>query len=303
MDTSDMFESKESKVVEGDQNINEASAPSSISATKIYLREIGYSPLLTAKEEIDLARKVQKGNKKARKQMIESNLRLVVSIARQYFTSGMDLLDLIEEGNIGLIRAVEKFDPEMGFRFSTYATRWIRQAIERAIMNQSRTIRLPVHVAQELQSYRKSARELAKKLNHQPTTSELTKVINKPEAEVRRVMSLDNSTVSIDAPMFGENNTTFADIVIDENNIDPAQQIQDDAIIVLVDEWLGRLNELQKEVIARRFGLCGYEKSTLKEISKVMKVNSEKVRQLQNFGLHRLRSIMCDCGISREIIR
>ena len=304
MSVDSVVNNKEDGNAEGRQNIAESSPKSSVDASKLYLQEIGYSPLLTAKGEIDLARKVQKGDKKARKKMIESNLRLVVSIARQYFASGMDLLDLIEEGNIGLIRAVEKFDPEMGFRFSTYATRWIRQAIDRSIMNQSRTIRLPIHVAQELQSYRRKIRELAKKLDHKPTNKELTKAINKPEAEIQRVMSLDNNTISIDAPMFGEDkNTTFADVIADKNNIDPLQKIEDEDIIMLVDKWLNQLSSLQKEIIARRFGLCGYERSTLKEVGKSMKINGEKIRQVQNMGLKKLRGIMFDYGVSKEIIR
>jgi RNA polymerase nonessential primary-like sigma factor len=201
------------------------------------------------------------------------------------------------------MHAVEKFNPELGFRFSTYATRWIRQAVERAIMNQSRTVRLPIHIAHELQSYRKLARELAKTLDRPPTTKELTEVINKPEAEVHRVMNLDNNTVSIDVPFDEESNTTFADVVIDENNVDPVQQIQDEAVIKLVDRWLEKLSELQKEVISRRFGLDGYEKSTLKEISAAIKVNCEKVRQIQNFGLRKLRNIAHNYGVSGEFIK
>lgn len=278
-------------------------AKAAVDNTKLYLSEIGGSPLLTAKEEVRLARLIRKNNAKARQRMITSNLRLVVNIAKHYFNSGLDLLDLIEEGNLGLIHAVEKFDPELGFRFSTYATRWIRQAIERAIMNQGRTVRLPIHVAQELQSYRKLSRELAKTLCHQPTINEITKAVRKPESEVRRVMSLDNNIVSIDASVNDEdNNKTFADTMVDENNIDPAQQIQDDTVVCLVDQWLSRLSELPREVIARRFGLCGYEKSTLVEISKAVKVNCEKVRQIQNFGLRKLRNTAQSCGISHELI-
>jgi len=282
----------------------EGESTKAVDVTKLYLHEIGLSPLLTAQEELDLARKAQQGDAKARQKMIESNLRLVVNIAKHYFNSGMDLLDLIEEGNLGLMRAVEKFDPDLGFRFSTYATRWIRQMIERAIMNQGRTVRLPVHVAQELQSYRKLTRELAKTLDHEPTSEDLTKVVHKPASEIRRVMALDNTTVSIDAPLFGEDSkTNFADFMIDESNVDPAQQIQDDAVVCLVDQWLAKLGDLPREVIARRFGLCGYEKSTLKEISEIMKVNSEKVRQIQNAGLRKLRTILHGHGISRESVR
>jgi len=314
MAKNDIFEDKEDDFIADEANqedretytqeevVKEVTTPA-IDNTKMYLQEIGGSPLLTAKEEVALSRKARKGNQKARQKMIVSNLRLVVNIAKHYFNSGLDLLDLIEEGNLGLMHAVEKFDPEMGFRFSTYATRWIRQTIERAIMNQGRTIRLPIHVAQELQSYRKLSRELTKNLHHQPTIGDLTKVVHKPEIEIQRIMNLDNSTVSIDAPMFGEdNNASFADVMVDEKNIDPVQQIQDEAIVCLVDRWMDRLGELPREVIARRFGLCGYEKSTLKEISEVINVNCEKVRQIQNLGLRKLLSIVQGCGISHEII-
>lgn len=312
-----IFEDKKDNVVadEADQETDDTAADTegkaaefeptpAIDNTKIYLHEIGGLPLLTAKEEVDLSRKAQKGNQRARQKIIVSNLRLVVNIAKRYVNSGLDLLDLIEEGNLGLMHAVEKFDPEMGFRFSTYATRWIRQSIERAIMNQGHTIRLPVHVAQKLQSYRKLSRELAKTLHHQPTIHDLTKAMHKTEAEIRGVMGLDNSTVSIDASLFGEdNNTSFADVMVDESNVDPVQQIQDEAVVCLVDNWLDRLGELPREVIARRFGLCGYKKSTLKEISEKTKINCEKVRQIQNLGLRKLRNIVQSCGISHEIMK
>jgi RNA polymerase nonessential primary-like sigma factor len=313
MAKNDIFEAREDDAIVGEADQEDlddtqeeavkAAATPAVDNVKMYLQEIGDSPLLTAEEEVALSRKARKGNQKARQKIIVSNLRLVVNIAKHYFNSSLDLLDLIEEGNLGLMHAVEKFDPEMGFRFSTYATRWIRQAIERAIMNQGRTIRLPVHISQELQSYRKLSRKLAKKLHHQPSISDLTKVVHKSEMEIQRVMNLGNSAISIDAPLFGEdNNASFADVTVDEKNIDPVQQIQDEAIVRLVDTWLDRLGELPREVIARRFGLCGYEKSTLKEISNVIKVNCEKVRQIQNLGLRKLRSIVQNCGISREII-
>ena len=309
MDDKDIFDEEiDKKTDDATDDVAEEKSTKSesipvIDNTKVYLSEISGSPLLTAKEEVDLARKAQKGCEKARQKMIVSNLRLVVNIAKHYLNSSLELLDLIEEGNLGLMHAVEKFNPELGFRFSTYATRWIRQTIERAIMNQGRTVRLPVHVAQELQSYRKMSRELAKKLNHQPTINELTKVAHKPAAEIQRVMNLDNNTVSIDVPLFGEDsNASFADVMADETNVDPVQQIQDEDVVCLVDNWLNRLGDLPREVIARRFGLCGYEKSTLKEISIAIKVNCEKVRQIQNFGLRKLRGIMSSYGISREII-
>jgi RNA polymerase nonessential primary-like sigma factor len=302
-DLNEEYQEEKEPETEGEEIAEKEETLPPIDAIKMYLNEIGFAPLLTAQEEVDLATKAQTGDQKARARMIESNLRLVVKIAKRYMNCGLDFLDLIEEGNLGLIRGVEKFNPKMGFRFSTYATWWIRQTIERAIMNQSRTVRLPIHIARELQTYRRRARELAKSLEHEPSSSELTEVIDKPAAEIQRVMSLDSSIVSIDAPLFDENDgATFTDVMVDENNIDPAQKIQDDALIKLVDSWLKQLNELQREVICRRFGLRGHEKTTLEEISKTMEINREKVRQLQNLGLRKLRAIMLDEGVSKEIV-
>jgi len=272
-------------------------------ALKLYLREIGFSPLLTAKEEVELANKIKKGDAKARCKMIESNLRLVVKIAKRYVSSGMDFLDLIEEGNIGLMRAVEKFDAKRGFRFSTYAIWWIRQVIERAIMNQNRLVRLPVHVVQKLQSYRKVARELNKTLNREPTASEIAKAMKKPVAEIEEMKNLDNGMVSIDATISEDGSgSAFVDSMVDEDNIDPAIQMQDEALVCLVDKWLDKLDEMQGEIIARRFGLRGYDKTTLEIISKTMKINREKVRQMQNTGLYKLRKIMCEQGFFQDML-
>jgi RNA polymerase nonessential primary-like sigma factor len=273
-----------------------------IDSTKKYLHDVSDVNLLSAKEELALAKLVQSGDAEARKKMILSNLRLVVSIAKHYYSSGLDFLDLIEEGNLGLMHAVKKFNPDLGFRFSTYATRWIRQSIERAIMNQGRTVRLPIHVAQELQAYRKTSAELEKNLHHQPNVADIAKVTHKSEAQVHRLAHLNsNDTVSIDAKLFDEDSqATFADIMVDENNINPERVIQDECIVCLVDQWLDRLSETQKEIIARRFGLCGYEKATLEEISQITRINSRKVRQIQNFGLRKLRGIIKQCGVMHE---
>jgi RNA polymerase nonessential primary-like sigma factor len=272
--------------------------------TQIYLNEIGFSPLLTHKEEIFLARRVQKGDEAARKKMIESNLRLVVKISRRYMYCGLDLLDLIEEGNLGLIKAVEKFDPNMGFRFSTYATWWIRQTIERAIMNQGRTVRLPIHVTREVRSYKRKATELAKTLDHEPSSAELTEVIDKPAKDIERIMSLNNSIISIDTPVFDddEKGTTYTDSMVDESSVDPVEKIQEEKIVKLVDGWLDRLADSQKEVLSRRFGLRGYERATLEEISKVMGVSREKVRQIQVAAFARVRQIIRGEGIYKDIV-
>ncbi|EKD45595.1 MAG: RNA polymerase sigma factor RpoS [uncultured bacterium] len=285
-----------------DEKPSEPVSEPQASALKLYLREIGFSPLLTAKEEIELAKKIKKGDAKARCKMIESNLRLVVKIAKRYVSSGMDLLDLIEEGNIGLMKAVEKFDSKLGFRFSTYAIWWIRQVIERAIMNQNRLVRLPVHVVQKLQSYRKAIRELNKTLNREPTSKEIAQAMKKPVFEIEQMMNLDNGMVSIDATISEDGSgNSFSDSMVDTSNVDPARQMQAEAMVCLVDKWLGKLDKIQSEIIARRFGLRGYDKSTLEVVSKAMKINREKVRQMQNTGLYKLRNIMREQGFFQDM--
>src|SRR5690606_24175146 len=198
----DETESEEETVVSGDAlPASSMRAEASLDATQLYLNEIGASPLLTAAEEVYFARRAQRGDQAARARMIESNLRLVVKIARRYMNRGLAFLDLIEEGNLGLIRAVEKFDPERGFRFSTYATWWIRQTIERAIMNQTRTIRLPIHVIKEINQCLRAARQLAQTLDHEPTPEEIAFVLEKRVEDVRRALSLIEGTTSIDTPL------------------------------------------------------------------------------------------------------
>lgn len=179
-----------------------------LDATQLYLNEIGFSPLLTPQEEVHFARMARRGEEAGRKRMIESNLRLVVKISRRYVNRGLTLLDLIEEGNLGLIRAVEKFDPERGFRFSTYATWWIRQTIERAIMNQTRTIRLPIHVVKELNVYLRAARELTQKLDHEPSAEEIAALLDKPVGEVKRMLGLNERVTSVDVTLGPDSGST-----------------------------------------------------------------------------------------------
>jgi len=228
-------------------------------ATQLYLGEIGFSPLLSAEEEVYFARKALRGDAAARKRMIESNLRLVVKIARRYNNRGLALLDLVEEGNLGLIRAVEKFDPERGFRFSTYATWWIRQTIERAIMNQTRTIRLPIHVVKELNVYLRTARELAHRLDHEPSPEEIAAALDKPVEDVTRMLKLNEKICSVDSPIGGDGDKALLDVLTDERGMGPELETQDDDMRMSVVHWLEQLNPKQKEVLARRFGLLGYE--------------------------------------------
>lgn len=273
-----------------------------LDATQIYLNEIGFSPLLSAEEEVFFARKALKGDEAARKRMIESNLRLVVKISRRYVNRGLALLDLIEEGNLGLIRAVEKFDPERGFRFSTYATWWIRQTIERAIMNQTRTIRLPIHVVKELNVYLRAARELAQKLDHEPTPEEIARLLDKPVADVERMLGLNERVTSVDTPVGSSSDRTIVDTIADTQVSDPAALLQDSDLTASLDQWLEELTEKQREVLARRFGLRGHEVSTLEEVGHEIGLTRERVRQIQVEALKRLRDIMEKQGLDSEAL-
>jgi len=265
---------------------------SQLDATRLYLNEIGASKLLTAEEEVYYARKAQKGDAAARRKMIECNLRLVVKIARRYMNRGLALLDLIEEGNLGLIRAVEKFDPERGFRFSTYATWWIRQTIERAIMNQTRTIRLPIHVVKEINSYLRAARKLAQNLDHEPSAEEIADLLDRPINEVKRMLGLNERTTSVDTPYGKDADKPLLDTIADEKADDPTSLLQTDGINAHLDEWLAKLNDKQREVVERRFGLHGYENATLEQVANELGVTRERVRQIQMDALKRLRAIL-----------
>lgn len=274
----------------------------SLDATQMYLNEIGFSPLLSAEEEVYFARRALKGDEASRKRMIESNLRLVVKISRRYVNRGLALLDLIEEGNLGLIRAVEKFDPERGFRFSTYATWWIRQTIERAIMNQTRTIRLPIHVVKELNIYLRAARELTQKLDHEPSTEEIAHLVEKPVSDVERMMGLNERVTSVDAPIGSSSERSVVDTIPDIQDTDPFKLLQNTDMNTTLDAWLDDLNEKQREVLARRFGLRGHEVCTLEQVGREIGLTRERVRQIQVEALRRLREIMEKQGLNSEAL-
>jgi RNA polymerase nonessential primary-like sigma factor len=273
-----------------------------LDATRIYLSEIGYSPLLSAEEEVYFARRSLKGDESARKRMIESNLRLVVKIARRYMNRGLALLDLIEEGNLGLIRAVEKFDPERGFRFSTYATWWIRQTIERALMNQTRTIRLPIHVVKEINIYLRAARQLAQTLDREPSPEDVAQMLDRPLEDVRRMLGLNERVTSVDVPAERDSERSVLDTIPDEQNPDPSLLLQDDDVQRHIDTWLNQLNEKQRSVVVRRFGLYGYESATLEEVGNEIGVTRERVRQIQIEALRRLRQILEREGFSVDAL-
>ena len=270
--------------------------------TRLYLSEIGGSPLLSAEEEVYFSRLAQQGDESARQRMIESNLRLVVKIARRYMNRGLAFLDLIEEGNLGLIRAVEKFDPERGFRFSTYATWWIRQTIERAIMNQTRTIRLPIHVVKEINVYLRAARTLAQKLDHEPSAEEIASLLHKPIEDVERMLGLNERIASTDSSIMNDSGKTLLETIPDREAVDPAEMLQNENVNTSLDEWLGQLSDKQREVVERRFGLHGYQVSTLEEVGREIGVTRERVRQIQMDALKRLKKILEAEGFSIDAL-
>ncbi|WP_028455088.1 RNA polymerase sigma factor RpoS [Chitinilyticum litopenaei] len=284
------------------EEVESYATESTADVTQIYLNEIGQSPLLKPDEERELSRRVVKGDFEARQKMIQHNLRLVVNIAKHYINRGMTLLDLIEEGNIGLMHALEKFDPERGFRFSTYATWWIRQSIERAIMNQSRTIRLPVHVIKELNVYLRAQRHLESHLGRDPSVEEVAELVGKPVADVRRIMGLNERVASLDAPLDIDPMLTIGESIPDEQNEGPEAILQGAEIERYVREWLKQLNDKQRMVIERRYGLNGYEICTLEDLAAHLNLTRERVRQIQIEALEQLRRILRRYGVSRDVV-
>jgi RNA polymerase nonessential primary-like sigma factor len=286
----------------GKSGESQAAGSDSHDPTRLYLNEIGASPLLTAAEEVKFSRLAQQGDESARKRMIESNLRLVVKIARRYMNRGLAFLDLIEEGNLGLIRAVEKFDPERGFRFSTYATWWIRQTIERALMNQTRTIRLPIHVVKEINVYLRAARSLAQELDHEPSAEEIANLLDKPIEDVARMLGLNERIASTDARFMDDSGKTLLETIPDDNIPDPEESLQEENVHTSVEDWLSQLSEKQRAVVERRFGLHGFAVSTLEEVGLEIGVTRERVRQIQMDALKRLKHILEHEGFSIDAL-
>lgn len=260
-------------------------------AIKLYLRDIQKTTLLTAEDEIELATKILTGDMAARDRMIESNLRLVVKIAKRYINRGLPFLDLIEEGNLGLIKAVERFKVSKECRFSTYATWWIRQSIERALVNQSRTIRLPVHVSDDINRMFRSSRELMHRLNREPSVKEVSEAMNVEQTYVRRLMTLLKKTYSIDRPM-GENSDYFlSDTIEDTSTVSPAELLENLSRYSHVSEWFETLTETEKSILTLRFGLEDAEPQTLDTIGKQFGVTRERIRQIESKALEKLRKL------------
>ncbi len=268
--------------------------------TQLYLNEIGAKPLLTPQEELATARALRQGDFSARQKMIEHNLRLVVNIAKHYLNRGIPLLDLVEEGNLGLIHALEKFDPERGFRFSTYATWWIRQSIERGIMNQSRTIRLPVHVVKEINVVLRAMRHIEAAESRDSTVERIAILLDKSVDDVRRILSLNEHIASLDAPLDIDPNHSMAELIADEEGGDPESLLQSSEIGSLIGSWLEQLTERQRAIIERRYGLNGADISTLDTIAGELGLTRERVRQIQMEALDRLRKIIKRGNISRD---
>jgi RNA polymerase nonessential primary-like sigma factor len=274
--------------------------------TQIYLNEIGQSPLLSAEEELGYARATREGDFPARQKMIEHNLRLVVSIAKHYLNRGLTLADLIEEGNLGLIHALEKFDPERGFRFSTYATWWIRQSIERAIMSQSRTVRLPAHVVKELNVVLRALRHLETHgllgQDREPTLDDVAHLLGKPVEKVRKVLGYNEHITSLDAPLESDAGTSVGDQLADDDTPSPELLLHNTEIEAWVKQWLDELSDRHREVIERRYGLNGQDVATLEQLARALKVTRERVRQIQAEALDKLRARLRRRGLSRDAL-
>jgi len=271
-------------------------------ATYRYLSEIAVNPLLSAEEEATLARRVRVGDFKARQTMIERNLRLVVNIAKRYLNRGIPLLDLVEDGNLGLIHALEKFEPERGFRFSTYATWWIRQSIEHAIMNQARTIRLPVHINKELNQIMRARRQIEASIQGSCLVSEIASSLDKPVDEVRAILALDERAVSLDAPLDIDPTLSVGESLADETIEPPDLQIQNNEIETLLRCWIETLTDKQRTIVRHRYGIDDCDVLTLEELSNRLSITRERVRQIQIEALGQLRKILKRRGITKETL-
>ncbi len=276
----------------GDKDKNATHADGSADVTQKYLNEIGARSLLTAEEELALARRVRAGDFEARQEMVERNLRLVVSIARHYMNRGLALLDLIEEGNLGLMHALDKFDPERGFRFSTYASWWIRQGIERAVISQGRLVRLPVHLVRDMNAVYRQRRQFMVAHAREPSLDELATLCDKTPEVVEQLLRRNDQIRSLDQPLEGGSDQTLGEVVADEQGDDPHETFASTESVTLLLAWVDMLPERQRQVIERRYGLRGGEPETLEAIAADLQLTRERVRQIQSEALTRLQGIV-----------
>ena len=283
------------KPAEGDTTAfirRESSSYDGDTSIRLYLREIGQVKLLTPDEEIQLAARIKKGDKKAREHMIKANLRLVVKIARDYEGIGLPLLDLISEGNIGLMKAVERFDPSKGGKLSTYGSWWIKQSIKRALANQSKTIRLPVHLVDKISKMRRTAMKLQEMLGHEPSDEELADEMGMTAARVRQMRQAAVRPASLDAPIGDDDSNNFSDVVQDENATSPYDNLEDKTVTGMLQDMVKHLNDREATILRYRFGLDGGTEKTLEEVGVKFGVTRERVRQIQNLALRKLRKMI-----------
>lgn len=276
----------------------------STDTTQHYLNQIGARPLLSVTEEAYFATLAKQGNFDARQKMIEHNLRLVVSVAKHYINRGVVLLDLIEEGNLGLMRAIDKFEPERGFRFSTYATWWIRQSIERAIMNQARTVRLPVHVVRELNQILRAKYHLEAQHHDgkDATAEDIAHLVDRPIEDVQDILSLSEHATSLDAPLDNDPQASLMDMLPDDNEDGPDSRAEHHEMTILVRDWLKKLPDKQRVVIVRRFGLDNDDPATLEQLATEMSVTRERVRQIQQEALVKLKRALTARGMGKDAL-
>jgi RNA polymerase primary sigma factor len=262
------------------------------SAIRLYLREIGQVKLLTPQEEIHLAARIKKGDKKAREHMIKANLRLVVKIARDYDGIGLPLLDLISEGNIGLMKAVERFDPAKGGKLSTYGSWWIKQSIKRALANQSKTIRLPVHLVDKISKMRRTAMKLQEELGHEPSDEDLAAELGTTASRISQMRIASIRPASLDAPVGDDDSNKFSEMVEDERAVNPYDELEDKTVSGMLQDMVKHLDFREATILRFRFGLDGGNEKTLEEVGEKFGVTRERVRQIQNLALHKLRKMI-----------